>query len=160
MLLYSPRWLFLYPGALLMLVGLLVGLWLIPHERTIGGLTFNIHTMLYAAMAIIIGYQAINFAVFTKAFAIMEGLLPEDPTLNRLLTFITLEVGLVVGSILLVIGLGGSFFAVASWGLRSFGPLDPSRELRIIIPSLTLFVLGFQTILARFFLSILGLKRR
>ncbi len=160
MLLYSPRWLFLYPGALLMLAGLIVGLWLIPQQRTIGNLTFNVHTLLYAAMAVIIGFQAINFAFFTKVFAIMEGLLPEDPMLNKLLAYITLEVGLIVGSLLLLIGLGGSIFAVASWGIKAFGPLDPVKELRIIIPSVTFFVLGFQTILSSFFFSILGLTRR
>jgi hypothetical protein len=105
LLLYSPRWLFLYPGIFLMLVGLGTVLWLLPNPRAIGPITLDVHTLLYAAMAIVIGFQAVVFAVFTKVFAISEGLLPEDPRFNRALRFINLEVGLVVGCILLFIGL-------------------------------------------------------
>jgi hypothetical protein len=93
LLLYSPRWLFLYPGAFLMLVGLGTVLWLLPNPRAIGPITLDVHTLLYAAMAIIIGFQAVVFAVFTKVFAMSEGLLPEDPRFNRALRFINQEVG-------------------------------------------------------------------
>jgi hypothetical protein len=88
-----------------MLVGLGTVLWLLPNPRAIGPITLDVHTLLYAAMAIVIGFQAVVFAVFTKVFAISEGLLPEDPRFNRALRFINLEVGLVVGCILLFIGL-------------------------------------------------------
>jgi hypothetical protein len=160
MLLYSPRWLFLYPGAGLILLGLITGLWLVPGPRVLGGVVLDVHTLLYASVAIVVGFQAIIFAVFTKIFAISEGLLPEDPRLNRLFHHITMEVGLMVGALLLVIGLAGSLYAVGAWGARSFGPLDPSRTLRIIIPAATSLTLGCQIILSSFFLSILGLKRR
>jgi hypothetical protein len=160
MLLYSPRWLFLYPGTLLMFFGLIVGLWLMPGPRSVGGITLNVHTLLYAAMAIIVGYQAITFAIFTKGFALMEGLIPESPLLNKLFNLITLEGGLIIGSTLLLAGLAGSIYAVGFWGEKSFGQLDPSQALRIIIPSFTLFTLGFQTVLSSFFLSMLGLRRR
>jgi len=160
LLLYSPRWLFLYPGAALMLLGLIVGLWLLPGPRAIGGAIFDVHTLLYAALAIVIGFQAITFAVFAKIFAISEGLLPEDPRLNRLFRFITLEVGLMVGTALLVAGLGGSLYAVGAWRARSFGPLDPTETLRIIIPAVTSLTLGCQIILSSFFLSVLGMRRR
>jgi len=160
LLLYSPRWLFLHPGAGLILLGLIVGLWLLPGPRAIGGAIFDVHTLLYAALAIVIGFQAIAFAVFAKIFAISEGLLPEDPRLNRLFRYITLEVGLVVGTALLVAGLAGSLYAVGAWRARSFGPLDPTKTLRIIIPAATSLMLGCQIILSSFFLSILGLKRR
>jgi hypothetical protein len=160
MVLYSPRWLFLYPGALLMLLGLMIGLWLLPGPRAIGSVTFDVHTLLYAAMATVIGFQAITFAVYTKIFAITEGLLPEDPRLNKAFGFITLEVGLIVGSALLVLGVAGSLYAFGAWGVSSFGPLDPSRMLRRIIPAITLLILGSQIVLTSFFLSILGLRRR
>ena len=159
LLLYSPRWLFLYPGALLMLIGLGTVLWLLPNPRAIGPITLDIHTLLYAAMAIIIGFQAVVFAVFTKVFAISEGLLPEDPRFNRVLRFINLEVGLVVGCVLLLIGLGSSIYALYTWGAQAFGPLDPSKVLRMVIPATTSFTLGFQIILSSFFLSVLGLRR-
>src|ERR1017187_840678 len=97
MLLYSPRWLFLYPGALLIVAGTMTGVWLLAGPRAIGDVTFDVDTLLYAAMAILLGFQAMSFATFTKIFAISEGLLPEDARLNWLFRFITLEVGLVVG---------------------------------------------------------------
>src|SRR5690349_6704397 len=88
LLLYSPRWLFLYPGLLLMLVGAVVSGWLLVGPRVVDGITFDIHTFLYAAMAIVIGYQTVIFAIFTKVFAITEGLLPEDPRLKTLFRYI------------------------------------------------------------------------
>jgi len=160
LLLYSPRWLFLFPGSLLMILGMLVGLWLLPGPRVVNGVTLDVHTLLYAAIAVIIGFQAIVFAVFTKVFAISEGLLPEDPRLDRVMDYINLEVGLVIGLGLVLLGLAGSIYAVAFWDQRSFGTLDPSHTLRIVIPAVTALTLGCQILLSSFFLSILGLKRR
>ena len=102
LLLYSPRWLFLYPGIALLLLGAAISLWLLPGPRTIGGVTFDYHTLLFGAMAILIGFQSINFAVFTKMFAITEHLVPDDPRLNRLFRYVTLEIGLAVGALLIV----------------------------------------------------------
>ncbi len=160
LLLYSPRWLFLYPGIALMVAGLVTGIWLLPAPQTIGNVTFDVHTLLYAAMAIVIGFQAIVFAAFTKIFAISEHLLPDDPRLHTFSKTLTLENGLVVGMICILLGLVGSLYAIGDWGARSFGTLDPVQMLRVVIPSVTLLTLGFQTILASFFLSVLGLKRR
>jgi glycosyltransferase involved in cell wall biosynthesis len=160
LLLYSPRWLFLYPGQLLMLLGLLIGAWLLPGPKMIGGIMFDVHTLLYAALAIIIGFQAIVFAIFTKVFAMSEGLLPQDPRLNAVMEYITLEVGLIVGIVLVLLGLAGSIYAVGYWDVHSFGNLNPSRTLRIVIPAVTFLTLGCQILLSSFFLSILGLRRR
>ena len=160
LLLYSPRWLFLYPGGLLMLAGLAVLLWLVPGPKVIGGVTFDVHTLLYGAVAIIIGFQSILFAVFTKIFAISEGLLPEDPRLNRAFTYVTLEVGLIVGLLLIFAGLGGSVYAYWYWDRLSFGNLDPTQTMRVVIPAVTCLTVGCQTLFSSFFLSILGLKRR
>ena len=160
LLVYSPRWLFLYPGAFLMLVGLVVGGWLIPGPRRIGGVGFDVHTLLYAAGAIIIGFQSVVFAFFTKIFAISEGLLPEDPRLTKAFKYITLETGLAAGSLLVLAGLAGSLYAFLHWSLGSFGALDATRTLRIVIPSLTALMLGSEVILSSFFLSVLGLSRR
>jgi glycosyltransferase involved in cell wall biosynthesis len=160
MLLYSPRWLFFYPGALLMLAGLGIGAWLEVSPRVVAGVTLDVHTLLYAAVAVIIGYQAVVFALFTKVFAISERLLPEDVRLNRLFRYVTLETGLVVGLLLLAGGFAGSIYALSSWDARAFGPLDPSQTLRLVIPSATALTVGFQTVLSSFYLSVLGLKRR
>jgi len=160
LLLYSPRWLFLYPGGLLMILGLATMFWLLPGPRVIGGVTFDVHTLLYAAMAIIIGFQSILFAVFTKVFAISEGLLPKDERLDRAFDHLTLEFGLVVAIILILAGLGGSAYAYWFWDQLSFGNLDPARTMRIVIPAVISLTLGCQTLFSSFFLSILGLKRR
>ena len=160
LLLYSPRWLFFYPGIVLMLVGLATGIWLLPVERTIAGVHFDIHTLLFAALAVILGFQAVNFAAFTKIFAINEGLLPEDQRLSKALKPVTLELGLIIGGVLMLVGIVGSIYALSGWGLRSFGPLDPTRTMRVVIPTVTSLTLGFEIILSSFFLSILGMKRR
>jgi hypothetical protein len=159
-LLYSPRWLFLYPGIALMLIGAALGVWLLPAARTVGRVTFDVHTLVYAAAFVLLGFQAIAFACFTKIFAISEGLLPPDSSLDKLFRYITLEVGLAVGAALTLSGLGGSVYAVGGWGAQHFGMLDYSRTMRIVIPAALALTLGAQTIFASFFLSVLGLRRK
>ena len=118
------------------------------------------HTLLFAAMAVVIGFQAINFAVFAKVFAISERLLPEDPRLTRALRFITLETGLLVGTALVLAGTAASVWAFAVWERRGFGSLDPSRTFRVVIPAALSLILGCQVVFSSFFLSILGMGRR
>jgi len=160
MFLYSPRWLFLIPGLLLMLAGSLgvATLWVGDLPR--GSIHLGVHTMLYAAMATVVGYQAVTFAVFTKVFAISEGLLPEDPRLTRLFRYIKLESGLAVGFALLVLSAAGTLYAVSYWSARTFGPLDDFRMLRMVIPTAFMFLVGCQTVLNSLFLSVLGLRVR
>jgi glycosyltransferase involved in cell wall biosynthesis len=160
MLIYSPRWLFLYPGLVLMGVGAAVGLWLLPGPRAVGRVTLDVHTLLYAALAVLIGFQAVFFALFTKVFAETEQLLPPDPRLARLARWLTLEVGLGIGFGLVALGVGGSVFAVRTWLEVSFGPLEPRAVLRMIIPSILALTLGCQIVLGSFFLSVLRLPRR
>jgi hypothetical protein len=160
MLLYSPRWLFLVPGLALMLGGLAAAAWLLPGARVVGQVRFDVHTLMYAAMAVVIGFQAVAFAVFTKVFAIREGLLPEDPWLSRVARHLRVEAGLVAGCLLFVGGLLGSIAALGEWGSQEFSDLDPQRTMRTVIPAVTAMVLGGQLVLASFFLSILGLGRR
>jgi len=160
MLLYSPRWLFLYPGIFLMLVGTLFGLRLVLAPLVIRGVTLDVHTLVYAALLVPLGFQMASFAVFAKLFAITEGLLPPDPRLDRLFQVITLETGLVAGAALLALGLGGSVLGLFVWGRSGFGVLDYASTLRIVIPSATALLLGAQVVFSSFFLSILGLGRR
>jgi glycosyltransferase involved in cell wall biosynthesis len=159
-LLYSPRWLFLYPGLALMLAGTVLGLWLLPSPRVVGKVVFDVHTMLYAAAFVLLGFQSIAFAVFTKFFAISEGLLPADPTLDKFFRYITLEVGLALGALLALAGFATSAYAVSSWSSVHFGPLDYSHTMRLVIPAALCLILGVQTIFASFFMSVLGLRRR
>ena len=161
LLLYSPRWLFLYPGALLMAVGALVLLWLLPGERAVGSLRLDVHTLVYAAAAVVLGYQAVIFALFTKTFAISEGLLPEDPRLTRLYRYVTLETGIVAGIVLVIAGFVLAATAIGIWQTQGFGPIvDVPRSLRAVILSSLAITLGVQTFFASFFLSVLGLSRR
>ena len=163
LLLYSPRWLFLYPGALLVLAGGLIGLRLLLGPIEAGAVELDVHTLLYCAAAVLIGYQGVLFALFTKTFAVSEGLLPPDPRLERLYRYVTLETGLVVGFALVVIGLGLGGWALRVWTERSFGPLAPdvtAVTIRLATASAATLALGSETIFASFFLSVLGLRRR
>ena len=160
LLLYSPRWLFLYPGLLLILIGVGLGAWIFPGPRTIGRVTLDVHTLLYAVLAILLGFQGVAFSAFTKIFAIREGLLPEDSQLNKVFRFLSLEAGLAIGGVLVLCGLLGSVYALSNWSIQSFGPLDPTRMLRIVAPSILSLALGCQVIFASFFLSVLGLRQK
>ena len=160
LLLYSPRWLFFYPGALLMFIGIVLSVWLLPGPRRVSSVTLDVNTLVYAAAAIVIGFQAVNFSIFTKVFGISEGLLPEDPRLNKIFRYITLETGIVSGVVLLLAGLALSIYAVGDWGTHSFGSLNPTKILRLVIPAVTGMTLGSEIVLSSFFLSVLGLKRR
>ena len=159
MLMFSPRWLFLYPGMFLILLGLAGCTWLLPGPRIVHGIGFDVHTLLYAFVSVLMGFQLCAFAVFTKVFAISEGLLPEDPRLNRAFRYITLETGLAAGVVLIVLGICGSVFAVSGWAKEGFGNLDAEHMLRIVMPSVFSLTLGVQIVCSSFFLSILGLGR-
>jgi glycosyltransferase involved in cell wall biosynthesis len=160
LLLYSPRWLFLYPGIALFMLGIMVSALLLPGPIMIGRVGFDVNTMMFAAMAILIGFQSIVFAMFTKVFAISEGLLPEDVRLSWLFRYVTLETGLVVGFLLILAGTGAWVLGLEYWRGHNFGALDPQTTLRIVIPGVVFFTLGFQVILSSFFLSVLGMGRR
>jgi hypothetical protein len=158
-LLFSPRWLFLMPGILLIGAGL-AGYALAMPKVHIGRVTFDVHTLLFASLAIICGYQSIAFALMTKVFAIMEGLLPEDPRLNRFFKLVKLESGLAVGAVAMLVGLVLLGGAVHQWASVDFGALNYSHTMRWVIPGVMLTALGFQTILFSFFGSLLGMRRR
>lgn len=158
-LMYSPRWLFLVPGFLLILLGA-VGYFVGLTGTSVGRVTFGLHTVLFGSLAILCGYQSILFAIFTKTFAISEGLMPEDPRLTRFFEIANLERGLILAGAVLLIGLILLLIAVNQWRLAGFGVLDYAYSMSFVIPGSTLVALGFQTILSGFFVSILGMKRK
>jgi glycosyltransferase involved in cell wall biosynthesis len=159
LLLYSPRWLFFYPGVLLFVMGTLGSLWLLPGPRLVGKVTFDVDTLLFSAMAILLGFQSINFAAFTEVFAVTRGFLPEDPHLSRIFRRIKLEAGLAVGIALVLVGAGLWIAGLAYWSEMNFGNLNPVKTLRIVVPGIVCLTLGFQVILSSFFLSVLGMDR-
>ena len=158
-LMYSPRWLFLIPGTLLILLGM-VGYGIAMPGLTFQGVTFDAHTLLFASLAILCGYQSVLFAIFTKIFAISEGLMPEDPYMTRFFAFVNLERGLLLSLGALLIGVVLLLTAVNQWRLADFGRLDYAQTMRLVIPGATLSALGFQTMLSSFFGSLLGMRRR
>ena len=160
MLLFSPRWLFLAPGLLLFVFGGIGSLLLATGERRLGGVAFDIHSLLIAGLCCLLGYQLVVFAVFTKVFAITEGFAPMPGYLDRLFRHVTLEGGIAVGAAVALVGLGALALATWSWGTLDFGGLDPRVTMRQVIPGAVLLVIGIQTIFSSFFLSVLGIRRR
>jgi glycosyltransferase involved in cell wall biosynthesis len=158
-LMYSPRWLFLMPGFLLMVLGCL-GYGIAMPGLTFHDVTFDAHTLLFASLAILCGYQSVIFAILTKTFAMSEGLMPATPVTMRVMHRITLERGLIASVVALCVGIALLLAAIHEWRLHNFGPLDYASTMRLVIPGATLTALGFQTMLSSFFLSILRMHRR
>lgn len=160
LLCYSPRWAFLYPGFLCGLLGALLMAWVLPGPRTVAGVEFDIHTLVYGGGLVLVGAQGVFFAVLSKIFATTAGLLPTPPTLHRLFRHLTLETGMVAGLLLVVAGIVGSVLAVYGWVETGLGPYNPGHAMRLVVPSVVALALGAQTIFSSLFLSLLGMPRR
>jgi glycosyltransferase involved in cell wall biosynthesis len=160
LLLFSPRWLFFYPGIITFFVGLLISLWLLPGPQTIGRWTFDVDTLTYSLGLVLIGAHISVFAVSARVFGTQEGFLPPNPKFERIFNYINLEVGLIFGGTLLLIGLVILGYALHIWHGAGFGDLSPQRMLRLTLPSATCFMLGVEAIFGSFFLSLLGMNRR
>jgi glycosyltransferase involved in cell wall biosynthesis len=160
MLLFSPRWLFWYPGILLMTVGIILGAVLVQGPLPLGRITLDVHTLLFAAVAVLIGFQAASFAVLSKFFAIHAGLRLPQAGFEDWFRHITLESGLISGAVLVAAGLALSVWAVFLWSGHGFGQLQPAQTLRWVIPGALCLVLGCQMILSSFFLGVLRLDTR
>jgi Glycosyl transferase family 2 len=158
LLLFSPRWVFFLPGLALTLGGLLGQAALLPAPRLVAGVTLDVHTMLYAAAATITGLQLLMFATFAKVFAVEYGILPASRRVEQLRKYLPLEVGLVVGLLLIVCGVGLSLYSVVAWEQARFGAFDPTYGMRIVIPSLTITMVGVQLVFTTMLLGVLGLK--
>jgi len=159
LLMYSPRWLFLYPGIFLILIGILLSIILIINPIIIYNIVLDVHTLLFTSGLILVGYQFVAFFFITKVFTTTNGLLPKSESFDNIFKFFNLEKGLCVGIFLVIIGIVLSIFAIQAWAQENFGDLEPNIVFRIIIPAVLSLVLGVQTVLNSFFLSILGLKK-
>jgi hypothetical protein len=159
LLVFAPRWLFYYPGLALTVLGTATLLWLIPQPRAIGNVTLDIHTMLYAAMAVVVGVNAAVYAVFAKLYAAQAKLIPAGNRFHAFVREATLERGLVLGILLFLLGIVGATYAFFAWRAASFGPVAPESMMRITIPSLTSLAVGLEVMFASFFLSTLSLPR-
>lgn len=158
LLMHSPKWLFFYPGLLLFIIGLFISLAIIISAPiTIGTINFSVNTLIYAAAAIIIGFQLILFYILTKKYASITNFIPITKVDNILIKF-TMNKGIFLGILLFIVGLIGSIIAIIIWKNSSFGDLEPEKMLRLTIPMLILFVCGIQLMFSSFFLGILEIK--
>jgi glycosyltransferase involved in cell wall biosynthesis len=160
LLLYSPRWLFLYPGMVLFLVGIVLGGVLLTGPIQVGEHALDVSALVYAMAAVLIGFQAILFAAFSRAFVANEGLMPPSPGMQKAFKVLNLERGLIIGLLLLIVGVALAIYGFIHWGSSDFGALDARDAIRLAVPAATLSVLGVESIMGSFFLSVLGLSRR
>ena len=158
MLWFSPRWLFFYPGVALFVGGLAGMAWLLPGERRLGAIGLDIHTLFYASLAVVVGFQLMTFWLFARIYGVREGIAPSDTRFPSLVSLFTLEAGLIASAVLLLAGVGLGSSAFAYWGSENFGGLVPSEAMRLVIPSGTLILLAFQTASSAFFLSVLEIR--
>jgi glycosyltransferase involved in cell wall biosynthesis len=158
-LMCSPRRLFLLPGLVLIALGI-AGYTAAMPGLTIGRITFDAHTLLFASLAVICGSQSVFFAAIAKTFAITEGILPQDPRVQRFSRLVTLERGLLLGLAAALVGALMLIAAFNEWRILNFGRLDYAETMRLVVPGVTLAVLGYQMILGCFFMSLLTLRRR
>ena len=158
-LLYSPRWLFFYPGMLLMLVGLVLGIALLPGPLHLGGAVLDVHTLLYAGAAVVVGFQGMVFAVIARVYAGSEGFLPDNHHVKRARSLFSLEAGILAGGALFLAAVVLSIIAFIDWDNSSFRHLNYPNSLRLTIPAVVMLMLSVQTVLSSFFLSVLGIKQ-
>ncbi|MBO0801809.1 MAG: glycosyltransferase family 2 protein [Nocardiopsaceae bacterium] len=159
LLLFSPRWLFFLPGLVLLVAGLVVGAAVTTGPIQIGGVTFDVDTLVAAGGSVVIGFQLMLFWVFTQVYAGSEGFLPHEPAVQKLLGRLSLERGLVLGAIVGLAGLVGLVFSLTYWQANRFGSLNYEHALRLMVPSVTALVVSCQLVFGGFFLSILGIKQ-
>jgi glycosyltransferase involved in cell wall biosynthesis len=157
MLLYAPNWLFLLPGALLVVVGLALVFWLLPGPRSVApGVTLDLHTMIFGVIFTLLGAQILSIGAFAKVFSYAERFDRRSVSLRRLLRRVTLESGLLLGGVLFLVGFTGCAWITWRWAASGFGPLYEVRE--VLFWSMWLF-LGVQVIFSSFFLSMMGISR-
>lgn len=159
LLLFSPNWLFVFPGLLLLAAGLLGELVLLPGPLVLGKHAVDVHTMLYCAGGAVMGFQLILFGVMAKVFAVQQGVLPMSRGMRLFLEAFSVEAGLITGALLLVGGAAMSVGSVMAWNASSgFMVFDPSVGMRMAIPAVTMLVLGMQLMFGSMFVGVLGLR--
>jgi glycosyltransferase involved in cell wall biosynthesis len=160
MLIYSPRWLFLYPGIFMMLIGLILSTWTFFSPITINSVEFDIHSLLYFNAIILIGFNMVLFSIQSRYYGHRVGLLPKSEKISKFVNHFTLERGLFLGIILIFLGFSMALWAFSIWAQSQFGNINPRSTMRIAIPSISIILMGTQTIFSSFFISILGIKTK
>lgn len=159
LILYSPKWLFLNPGIMLMIIGFISSFALIKNPITINSITFDVHTLLYTSVSFLIGFQLVLFYGLTKVYTVENGFLPKSNKYNKLFQILNLEKGLIIGFVLVIVGIALSIYSYANWKSLDYSAISGNNILRTVIPAITTILVGVQTILFSLFFSILGLKK-
>jgi len=160
LLLFTPKWLFLYPGILLLTLSLLGFISLLFGPIKVGHVRFDTNTLLVCSTGILVGFQVIFFAVFAKVYSVQQGLFRPDKRVDKLLNGYPVEVGIIIGIFLFIVGFGVLIAAVLYWKSLGFGMLPYDKSLRIVIPAITAIALGTQTIFSGFALGVFGINKR
>jgi glycosyltransferase involved in cell wall biosynthesis len=160
LLLYSPRWLFLYPGLVLLVAGLVLGLLIELKKATIGSVTFDVDALVGALGLVLVGVQAVLLHLLTSVFSARIGLRPLGPRMRRLVSGRSLEMGIGIGIVMVLGGVALLVVDVVEWSHLRFGDLNASSQLRLTVPAVALVVVGVQLVLNAFFLAILGIRTR
>lgn len=158
MLLFSPRWMFFYPGLLLTLFGLVLFVPLSFGDVVVAGAHLESGALAVSGMSVIVGFQVLAFALWAGSHPVARGLRPPSPFLSKCLTLFSLERGLLLGALMTLLGLGLVIHAILIWRAAAFGTLNAPEILRIIIPGTTAISIGVQMIFTSFFLSLLDLN--
>lgn len=157
LLLYSPNWLFLYPGWFLISFGMILSIVLLAGPMNLSGVKLDIHTLLYAAAMQIVGIDCLLFSVFTKAYAYNTGYIPIDRAKGKFRGGLV-EKCLLLGIVAFLVGILISVIAMVFWKEKGFGELIPQKMMRITIPAFTMIVIGIKLIFAGFFTGILNIS--
>ena len=155
LLMMSPRWLMFYPGICMLAIGVAGELAILRGPIIVRGVGFDIHTMLYAAGATILGIQLVLFSLLARAVGVLKNLLPMTRSLARFFRIFTLERGILLGLSLGIAGLGLAGYSVESWAHARLAALDPASMMRVAIPSVTLMLAGAEIIFASFLIGLI-----
>jgi glycosyltransferase involved in cell wall biosynthesis len=160
LLLYSPRWLFLYPGLVMIALGLVGVAALFPGQLRLGPIALDVHTFVAACLAVLIGVQSVTFGIVARRYATTRGLLPASARYSGLLGLATLERMLLISLVLVIVGAVGVIWCVAQWAGGGFGPIPDTRILRVLVLSFTAFAAGIQIGLAGFLAGVIDTPQR
>ncbi len=160
MLLFSPSWLFFYPGMILMLAGIVFGAMLVHGPVSVGRIQFSGDTLIYCSFGVIMGLQAVLFSFLSHVYAVYEGLYPKTSRFARVLSKIEPEGGLAVGFSIFLAGFAATLYTVFDWKLHHFGEMVFTHLARWVIPAATAMAVGFELILFSFFFGTLQLSKR
>ena len=157
LLMHSPRWLFMYPGVVMFIIGTILSSVITVHPVIIGEVRLSINTLLYSAVSAVMGFQLILYYVLTKKYSFITHFIPITKTDRWLISF-TMNKGIFIGAVLFTLGLVGSVIALIIWASKGFGDLEPEKMMRLTIPMLIMFICGLQLMFSSFFLGILEIR--